>query len=744
MRNVILISIDTCRADHLSCYGFGRKTTPNIDAIADEGVVFENVLSPVPLTLPAHSSMLTGTIPPYHGVHDNLDYRLGDSNVTLAEILKKHGFATGAIISAFVLDSQFGINQGFDMFNDRFEKPQMAGAFSERKAQEASHFAIKWLDQHKNDKFFLFLHYFDPHADYVPPEPFASKFADNLYAGEIAYADYCIGLVILKLKELGLFDSSLVIITGDHGEMLGEHGELTHGYFIYQSAIKVPLIFKLPGQRKSKVIKDLVGLIDIVPTVCGLLGIQPSPHVQGENLSRYLIRKSASKKERHVYTESFYTTKCNANSLLGVVTDRFKYIQTTRPELYDLVKNPQESNNLIKQKAQQAHILQDRLRQILKQSIRKGGPDSKVVLDEQARKRLESLGYVAGSISEDFEFDQSRDDPKDLIGFHLSVENAQRLISQKKLAEAKRLCQELLLQHPDYYGTYRNLGRIAFEEGDKEKAKAYILESLKLNPNQAGLHGNLGLILAEQGNYSDAIYYLTESLRINPDVIVVHNNLAMLLEKQGKAERAIVHYSKSLRLKHNQYDIHIKLCNALRRLERFDEAVKHYEEALSVRPDKLDVLYSHIADVLVKQGKLDQAVAYFNKALAFKPKIPKTLYNLAKVFERQGKPYQAIAHYNKALLYDPQMSKANHHLGDIYLKLDRLDEAVIQYNKALNINPDFAEVHCNLGIALSMQEKFEEAVMHLNRAIELRPNWPEPRRNLRVVQTRKSQVETQP
>ena len=252
INNVILISIDTCRADYLGCYGYSQEITPNIDNLAEEGVLFFNTFSPVPITLPAHSSMLCGTTPPYHGTHDNNDYRLDPSNVTLAEILQKNGFSTGAVISAFVLDSKFGLNQGFDYYNDRFENKSHALSINERKAEEASRLAVNWIVDHKNEKFFLFLHFFDPHQVYEPPEPFLSKFKDNPYAGEIAYTDNCVGEIIQKLKALGLYDSSLIVITSDHGEMLGEHGEMTHSYFIYQSAVKVPLIFNLPGLFKGK------------------------------------------------------------------------------------------------------------------------------------------------------------------------------------------------------------------------------------------------------------------------------------------------------------------------------------------------------------------------------------------------------------------------------------------------------------------------------------------------------------
>ena len=223
IRHIILISIDTCRADYLSCYGPTRRTTPNIDAIAREGILFKKVVAPVPLTLPSHCSMLTGTIPLFHQVHDNNGYKLVPSKVTLAEILRDHKCKTAAIVSSWVLDSKFGLDQGFGSYNDDYIEEKKDDFYSGRRAEETSRLACTLLEKHKGKNFFLFLHYYDPHIPYDPPEPFASEFADNLYAGEIAYTDHCIGRVIKKLKELGLYDSTLIIITSDHGEMLGEH-----------------------------------------------------------------------------------------------------------------------------------------------------------------------------------------------------------------------------------------------------------------------------------------------------------------------------------------------------------------------------------------------------------------------------------------------------------------------------------------------------------------------------------------
>ena len=627
IRNVLLISIDTCRADYLGCYGYRDATTPNIDAVARESIVFENVISPVPLTLPAHASMLTGTIPPYHSVHDNFAYWLDDSHVTLAEILKGHGFATGAVVSAFVLDSKFGTGQGFDSYHHDFGKEPAGGRADERKGQETSSLAVQWLEKHKSDRFFLFVHYYDPHSPYLPPEPFASRFSDNLYAGEIAYTDYCIEQVIKKLKELGLFDSTLLVITSDHGEMLGEHGEEGHGYFIYQSAIKVPLIIKIPGENKPKEIKEVVGLVDIVPTICRLVGVQPPLESRGIDLSAYFAQGGPSSEERHIYAESLLGTKYNVNSLLGLVTNRWKYIQTTRPELYDIVEDPQESNNLIDKQPQRAHLMREQLQEILDQTIDENQSPSEAKLDSESINRLESLGYVSGKVSESFEFDQSREDPKDSIGFHSSNLKLTSLIHQKKYGQAKLLCHELLSERPDYYGIYTNLSRIAFAEDDKEKAEMYTLKSLQLNPDQIGLHNEIGMMLAREGRYDEAIWHLSESVRVNPNQVGPRVAMATIFEKQ----------------------------------ERLDEAVKCYAGVLEVSPQSAEA-HNNLSSVLARQAKYEEAFEHSTKALEINPNLPEAYYNLGNIMFQQGEFGKAVIQYEKALKLRPGWEQARMNL----------------------------------------------------------------------------------
>jgi arylsulfatase A-like enzyme/Tfp pilus assembly protein PilF len=606
IRHVLLISIDTCRADHLGCYGYHRPTTPNIDKLAAQSVLFENVISSAPITLPSHSSMLTGTIPPYHGVHNNSDYKLGESNVTLAEILTGRGFATGAIISAYVLDSQYGLDQGFDSYNDSFEEPvRNLLYFSERRGTETSRFADEWLEKHKDEKFFLFLHYFDPHIKYTPPEPFATEFADNLYAGEIAYTDYCIGQVIKKLKDLNIYDSTLLIITADHGEMLGEHGEDDHTYFIYQPAIKVPLIFKLPGRHKPQKVKNLVGLIDIMPTVCSLLGIEAPAHVQGKDLSPYFDQSPISSQNRHIYCESLTPTRYGAAALLGLVTNRWKYIQTTRPELYDIVEDAGETKNLSAQQPDRARILKDRLKQLLQQTLRKD-TSTKVDLDEQAIKRLQSLGYVAGDISEDFEFDQSGDDPKELVDFHNIYTSVSDLVLNKEYEQAEKICQQLTLQRPHVYQIYVLMTSIAREQGDLDRAVSHLNRAIEVRPDVAKLQHYLGTVLTEQGKFDQAAEHFEKSLQLNPNQFLVHQDLAAVFYKQEKFDRAITHLTEALRLKPDSAKTVRRLGDALAEKGNFKQATKYFQQAVDMNPSDAKN-HSKLALALKFQGRYEQA-----------------------------------------------------------------------------------------------------------------------------------------
>jgi arylsulfatase A-like enzyme/Tfp pilus assembly protein PilF len=726
IRNVLLISIDTLRADYLSSYGFPRETSPNIDAIAEEGVLFKNVVSPIPITLPAHSSMLTGTIPPFHNMHDNLNYRLLDSNVTLAEMLKERGFATGAIVSSFVLDSKFNLSQGFDTYNDQFEEEHKIVGLSERKGDETTRLGIEWLEDNRDDPFFLLLHYYDVHADYDPPEPFASRFADDLYAGEVAFVDHCIGQIMEKLEDFGLADSTLVVITGDHGEMLGEHGEETHSYFIYQSALRVPLIFKVPGRTERRDVESVVGLIDIVPTIAGLIDIDPPPHVQGEDLSAWLMGEPAPTRARHFYAESLAPTRYyGANALFGLVTGRWKYIQTTRPELYDLEKDPKELNNVVEQEAELANEMRTRLSEIL-ESHNRGEQESQIELDEDSLRRLEALGYLARSpTTAELRFDEDKEDPKDMIEFYETDQRLTELVRQEDYDGARSLCERMLRERPLYVAGHLQMARIALAQDEPSSAKDAYLRAIELDSENLDAHFGLAGTLRVLGEPDEAVPHFRRAIEIRPDFIEAKASLAEVLADQGHLDEAATLLGEVATVEPESVKSIAKLGVVRVKQGKLDEAIEHFREALRIEPERAEVrIWLGVA--LREQGQTEDAVAELQAALQSDPKLALAHDELGVTLKRQGRLEEAAYAHRQALTIDPELPTAHNNLGSLLGSQGRIDEAILHFRRALEADPELAVAHNNLGMALRMTGGRDEPLAHFRAALAQRPDWTEP------------------
>lgn len=687
IRNVILISIDTCRADHLGCYGFDKPTTPNLDALAEEGIRFDNVLATAPLTLPAHCSMLTGTIPPAHGVHHNLDYRLDGSNVTLAELLQKAGFRTGGIIGAFVLDAQFGLDQGFDHYDDDFGTSITTSNVDERLGAEGSQRAIDWITRHKDERFFLFLHYFDPHFAYEPPEPFASRFAGDPYAGEIAYTDACIGRVIEKLKELGLYESTAIVVVGDHGEMLGEHGEPDHSFFIYESAVKVPLITRVPGLTDSRVVGGIAGIVDIVPTICDLLSVEIPHEIQGRSLCPLMTGREEPDAARTLYCESLTPTIYGGNSLLGVVSSNWKYIQTTRPELYDLEADPQEQNNLVTVEAYRAQDMQDLLREILDKQLardRSGQQD----VGSDTRRRLETLGYVGGgSISEEFAFDQSREDPKALIDLHNMNEELRYHVFARDFGRAEALAERMVEMRPSFPGVHHQLARIAIARDRWADAIPHLERVIELDPQEAGALNDLGLAHKSLRQYDLAAAQFRRALEVKPDYALAEHNLGLVLSESGKVA----------------------------------EAVEHFRRAVEIDPEYADA-YNNLGTALSRLDRNEEALACFQRAVQIAPAYQSAISNLAVQWVRMGELGRAVETYERALEHAPAAAFAHTNLGMLLMQSGRYEEAIGHYERALSIQPDLVVAHRQAGSLLSLRGERRRAMAHLWEANRLEPD----------------------
>jgi arylsulfatase A-like enzyme/tetratricopeptide (TPR) repeat protein len=612
IENVLLISIDTCRADRLGCYGFSAATTPNIDNVAAEGTLFRNAIAPTPITLPSHASMLTGAIPPRHAVRDNGYGRLSPNHETLAELLARQGLRTAAFVSAFVLDSRFGLAQGFELYDDRAGEMNPGQLIAETRASETTRRAVEWIDRNGDAPFFLFVHYYDPHRPYDPPEPYRSTFASDPYAGEIAYVDAEVGELLDLLRERGTYESTLIVITADHGEMLGEHAEETHSYFIYQSAIRVPLIIRLPGQKQGREVLEPVGVVDIVPTVAGLLGIAPPVAVQGSDLSPVLHGGQVEEIDRAVYAESLVPTKYGADPLLGLVTDRWKYIESARPELYDLRNDPGESHNV----EQQERTVADRLRDRLQATALAGFASDPSIgsLDPDTRRRLESLGYVAAPTGDS----GAGDDAKDLIGFHKRHLEVADRISKGDLEAARAVAQRLVEERPTFSDGYVNLARIDRDLGRSDDAVAGYTRALELGPQRADLHSDLGIVLVGAGRTQEGLEHYRRALELDPEFLGARNNLANVLLRQGRTTEAIEEYRRALLRHPDSVVTWLNLGLAFSAQGNRNEALRSLVRARELEPGNPTAAY-HLGRALARAGRSEEALSHLAAATELRP-----------------------------------------------------------------------------------------------------------------------------
>jgi arylsulfatase A-like enzyme/tetratricopeptide (TPR) repeat protein len=742
IRNVLLISIDTCRADRLSCYGYSRPSTPNIDAVAKEGVLFRQAIAPVPMTLPSHSSMMTGSYPPVHGVRTNDGYHLGEANVTLAKLLRAAGYQTAAILGGFPLDVRFGLGQGFETYDGRFGAE--GGSHDRRSAEEVTGRGLAWLDEHGQKPFFLFLHYYDAHAPYQPPPPFDQQFADDLYAGGIAYVDAWIGRVIARLRERGLYDNTLVVIVGDHGESLGEHGERTHSYFAYQATLHVPLVIRAPGIGSAHAVEQTVNLVDIMPTALSVLGLERPKRVEGADLRPCLENKPWPGTPPTNYFESLQPAAFDCCPLQGVVDGRWKYIRAPRPELYDLTRDPNEHDNVVAKETATAARLRDRLETMLaamKALAVKGG--SRV--DAATTKRLESLGYVGGSVARP-EFDPDSEDPKDFAVVAARLDKANELKRTNHFEETRQECLAIVALRPNLVLPYILLGELANQRARPEEAVASLSKALAIltdarrktkplpaavkNRQLASVRNHLGISLLMQGKAEQAESQFKAALAVDSDSAELPYDLGLVCAAQGRTDEALGYYRKALELDPQYGDAHYNLAAALAQSGHFDEACDHYRKALEIKPDDVRAHVS-FADALAYHGQAMEAIAQYREALKIKPDDVDACNNLGFALANRGDLDEAMALYRKVLKIDPDYAAAHNNFGLALASRRQFDEAITHYEKALAIKPSFAEAHNNLGVALiSGRGQVEMAIVHFKKAVELKPDYLGARQNL--------------
>jgi tetratricopeptide (TPR) repeat protein len=557
---------------------------------------------------------------------------------------------------------------------------------------------------------FLFLHFYDPHKTYDAPEPYHNMFLDNpnpdpnsledlrvhldymqgLYAGEVAYTDNCIKGVIDKLKQLGLYDSTLIIITADHGEMFYQHEEITHGYFIYEGNVRIPLVFKVPGVSTPRRIEQTVGHIDIAPTVCSLLDIEGPFAFQGIDISPYLLDEEPEDLKRHIYLESLTPTKYKANSLLGIVNDQYKYIQTTRSELYDMVNDYPESINLVETYPKVTHLLKGRLQLMLDDIIASGGADSKMELDAETLKQLEALGYVSGSVTEDFTFDTSKKDPKDLIDYHLLNTRIRQFLVEEKFDLAREMCEKMISMQPDVYRPYFHLATIANRLEDYPESIKQLAKAIEIEPEDTDLYNFLAAVYQKQDNHEQAIIQLNKSIEIDPEQFGAYGHLGQVYFQQKNYEQALFYVQKSLSINSKQ-----------------------------------PVMLNQLAALYNRQRKTDKAIECFNKSLQIAPKQPAVMNELAMALYGQNKVTEAMTLWSDSLAIDPNQVYAANYLA--WIKATSKNETFYDPPEALTFarraceltkyqNPGMLDT---LAAALAANGQFDKAAETVDKAIQI-------------------------
>ena len=686
--NVLLVTFDTCRWDHVGHATGTKNLTPTLDALAAEGTWFSTCVTCQPNTLPAHTSILTGLEPYHHGVRNNGTYIAPEGLTTLAEVLRDKGYATHAVVSAFVLDSQFGLDQGFAGYDDDLSggPKQKMFMFKELKAAQTADKAIRWLkDERPREKpFFLWVHFFDPHADYEPPADVAAAFPGDPYRGEIHYADRELGRVVAALREDALLDTTVIAFTSDHGDGLGEHGENTHGIFIYESTTRVPLLLHGPGVPRSRKVDGLARSIDIAPTILDLTGFRPPAPVDGATLRPLWRGKSDA---RVAYVETL-VPRLNFGwaELRGLRSAAEKVIEAPRREAYDLAGDPGERTDLARDGAapsESAVALFADLRERHAADPFTRGEQQEAEIDAATREKLRTLGYVwsAGATQ-----DGLRPDPKDRVDYWEAFQAAQNLIRHSQYREAVVEVRKLLAVDPDNIVAMGSLANALVRTHERDEALAVFRRMMELDPRREVAYLGSARLLREAGKPAEAEQLIRAVIEMQPD------------NPEGPTA----------------------LGDHFLELERYREAEPWFRKALAIDSHSSTAV-SGLGNCLNRAGRTEEARTLLAAAYQHDPSSHALAYNLAVVSERLGDRQGALKLYQQAIRLEPDHSMSWNNLGSLLDKLGKRDEAIRLIAKAHELDADNVEATYNLGVLLLLSGKAEQALPLLDEAHRARP-----------------------
>jgi len=622
--DVLLVTIDTLRADALGYAGNSQVRTPTLDRLARGGVVFRGAHAHNVVTLPSHANILTGLLPYQHGVRDNTGFRLSPGTPTLASLLKAKGYATAAFVGAFPLDARFGLNTGFDVYDDRYPRGKTSLDFEmpERPAAEVVAAAKAWWDGAAGKRRFLWVHLYDCHAPYRPPQPFAEEYRSHPYLGEVAAVDAALSPLLSPLLEGGS-PPALVLVTADHGEALGDHGEQTHGLFAYEATLHVPLIVWCAPALRPAVRDDAVGHVDIAPTILQAAGI-PAPKGW---LGSSLLSPPRPSGPMRGYFEA-YSAAYNRGwaPLRGVLSEGMKFVDLPIPELYDLGSDSSESRNLAQEKPEAAR----RLARLLPEESRAGAAPAAPPSEEV--RALRSLGYLSGQAKPKPRYGPA-DDPKSLVAVDRDLHACIDLYQRGQLDEATALARKIVRERPTMAIGYENLGFLLRQRGSSPEALAVYRKAVDSGIAGEELIGHYGLALAEAGRAADAIAVLERlSGTSDPDTL---NALGIAYADAGRPADADRVFVRALERDARNVEAYQNLGIVALRAGKTAEAAGRFREALAL-DDRLPRAWNGLGVALARLGQEREAIAAWTKAIALDPRLYDALFNLGLTAGKKG------------------------------------------------------------------------------------------------------------
>lgn len=694
--NVVLVTLDTTRADRLGCYGFRDVETPTIDLFASRGVRFERCYAQTPLTLPSHTTLMTGTLPPFHGVRDNGGFVVPSQLKTMAELFKEKGYATGAFIAAYVLDSKWGLVQGFDTYFDKFDFTKfkrISLGTVQRPANEVMAEALPWLEKNKGRKFFAWIHLYDPHTPYEPPPPYDKQYAAHPYLGEIAFADSQLRRLWDLLAGNGLDRNTVLVFAGDHGESLGEHAEQSHGFFIYQGAIHVPLIVVTPYPKFQGIVStEVAGLSDVLPTVCEMAGFPIPAEVQGHSLLPAFTGRPR-KAPVPAYSETYYPRfHYGWSDLKSVQDERYKLILAPVPELYDVVADPREEKNLVYLEKGVHNKLSGEAETFIRRSGQNAYETDLSKVDEETREKLSALGYV-GSFTDPAKLAGKKlADPKDKIVVFNELSRAREMGMGGKPDEAIEVIRGIIASDPDITDAYFTIGNIYFQQQKYREAIDYFRQVLGRKPDDTFAAINITLAYEGMGEFDEAEKFLLDYMAkgvVDPQFYFMLGNMSFI---QKRYDKAVPYFEKCIALNAESAGSHNLLAAIYIVKDDLDRAEQNLRQALELNP-QLSNLHYNQAQLDEKRGQTREAEAEYMKELELSPKHFKAMYNLARLYRAAGNQEKEYEYLKACLETDSSFPLTYFYLARVYLNRgERYKEAIDLIKKGIDLKPDEAEL----------------------------------------------------